>query len=252
MENIITVNNENGQLLVGARELHSFVESKERFSKWWDRMLTYGFEKGMDYTPYQKVHPQNKQEINDFALKLNMAKEIAMIQRNEKGKQARLYFINCENKLKQQPIIHSYMIEDPIERAEKWIEEQKEKKRIEIEKLMLEQQVKEYQPKVTYYDEILNSPDALTITQIAKDYGKSGKAMNDILKKLKVQYKQSNQWLLYSKHQDKGYTKSETVKFDKRDGSQGTSMNTKWTQKGRLFIYDLLKQNDILPVMEKD
>jgi phage regulator Rha-like protein len=155
-------------------------------------------------------------------------------------------FEEMENNLKQ-VVIHSYMIDDPIARAEKWIEEQKEKKRIETEKLMLEQQVKEYEPKVTYYDEILKSKTSMTITQIAKDYGMSGKAMNQLLKNEKVQYKQSSQWLLYSNHQDKGYTKSDTH-LDKLGNAH---MNTKWTQKGRLFIYDLLKRKDVLPVMEQ-
>ncbi len=85
--------------VVSARELHSFFESKERFSKWFDRMLSYGFEKGRDYTPYQKVHPQNKQTVTDYHLALHCAKEISMLQRSDLGKQARQYFIKCEEAL---------------------------------------------------------------------------------------------------------------------------------------------------------
>lgn len=91
---------ENDTAAVSARELHRYVESSERFSKWIDRMFEYGFAHGTDYTPYQKVHPLNKQSFQDFALTLDTAKEIAMIQRNEKGRQARLYFIECEKKLR--------------------------------------------------------------------------------------------------------------------------------------------------------
>lgn len=133
----------------------------------------------------------------------------------------------------QRQTIHSYMIEDPIQRAEKWIAEQKER-------LMLEQQVSEYQPKVTYYDKILQSTDCLTVTQIAKDYGLTAQGLNKILHNEGVQYKLSGQWLLYKDHANKGYTKSETTYFDKKDGSTGTSLLTKWTQKGRLFVHDIL------------
>ena len=78
-----------------------FVESSERFSKWIDRMLEYGFTNGVDYTPYQKVHPLNKQSFGDYALTLDTAKEVAMIQRNEKGRQARRFFIECEKALRE-------------------------------------------------------------------------------------------------------------------------------------------------------
>jgi Rha family phage regulatory protein len=146
----------------------------------------------------------------------------------------------------------SYLIEDPIKRAEKWIEEQKQKQQLEVKTLMLEQQVAESQPKVTYYDEILKSKGLVTITQIAKDYGMSGKALNDLLHREGIQYKQSEQWLLYSKHQDKGYTKSETQNYRKSNGEMGTKLHTKWTQKGRLFIHQVLGKRGILPIMDRE
>ncbi|NMH68579.1 Rha family transcriptional regulator [Bacillus sp. RO3] len=139
----------------------------------------------------------------------------------------------------------SYMIEDPIKRAQKWIEEQTEKK-------MLEQQVAESKPKVTYYDEILKSTGVVTITQIAKDYGMSGQKLNDLLHDNGVQYKQSGQWLLYHKYQDRGYTKSETQSYRRSSGETGTKLHTKWTQKGRLFIYNLLSKLDIEPLMDRE
>lgn len=96
----ITIN-ENGQQLTSGRELHEFLEAKERYSKWFDRMTGYGFVEGVDYTPYQKVHPLNDQKITDHVLTIDMAKEISMLQRSEKGKQARLYFIEVEKQHKQ-------------------------------------------------------------------------------------------------------------------------------------------------------
>ncbi|WP_034757731.1 phage regulatory protein/antirepressor Ant [Rossellomorea vietnamensis] len=148
--------------------------------------------------------------------------------------------------------MHSYMIEDPIRRAERWIEEQKQKMALETKNLMLEQQVAESKPKVTYYDEILKSTGVVTITQIAKDYGMSGQALNDLLHENGVQYKQSGQWLLYHKYQDRGYTKSETQSYRRSNGETGTKLHTKWTQKGRLFIYNLLSKLDIEPLMDRE
>ena len=117
---------------------------------------------------------------------------------------------------------------------------------------LLTQQVAESRPKADYYDKIMQSTSLVTITQIAKDYGWSAKQMNDKLHELGVQYKIGGQWVLYSKYQDKGYTFSHTVDITKKDGSTDVKMNTKWTQKGRLFIYNLLKENDILPTIERE
>ena len=118
--------------------------------------------------------------------------------------------------------------------------------------VLLTQQVSESRPKADYYDKIMQSKSLVTITQIAKDYGWSAKQMNDKLHSLDVQYKIGGQWVLYSKYQDKGYTFSTTVDITKKDGSSDVRMNTKWTQKGRVFIYSLLKENDILPTIERE
>lgn len=158
-------------------------------------------------------------------------------------------FNEMEKQLKQP--IASYMIEDPVKRAEQWIAEQKEKKELELENNMNKQKVAEYEPKASYLDTILNNKSLVTVGQIAKDYGMSAQSLNKLLHDLKVQYKQSGQWLLYSNIQDKGYTHSSTTEIEHKDGSTSVRMNTKWTQKGRLYIYELLKENDILPIIEK-
>lgn len=141
----------------------------------------------------------------------------------------------------------SYTIEDPIKRAEQWIREQKEKQQLETRNLMLEQEVAESRSKVTYYDEILSSMDAVNITQIAKDYGLSGLRLNKILNDEGVQYKQNNQWLLYSKYHARGYTKSQTH----IDYSGKARMHTRWTQKGRLFIHGILTSKGIEALMDR-
>ena len=113
-----------------------------------------------------------------------------------------------------------------------------------------EQRVNELTPKASYYDLVLSNKSLVTITQIAKDYGMSGQAMNHKLHDLGVIYKQGNTWLLYSKYQRTGWTHSETIMVDKADGTQKAVMHTKWTQKGRLGLYELLKRHGILPLIE--
>lgn len=114
------------------------------------------------------------------------------------------------------------------------------------------QLIGELKPKADYTDRILNSKSLVSITQIAKDYGLSGKAMNGKLHELGIIYKLGSQWLLYSRYQAKGYTHSETVDITHSDGRADVVMNTKWTQKGRLFLYQHLKKHGILPVIEQD
>lgn len=104
MKDLINVNYDNNRITVLARDLHEFLEIATDFRHWFPRMCEYGFEESIDYTPVIFDHPQNGQPTKDYQLTIEMAKEIAMIQRNEKGKQARQYFIECENQLKQTAI----------------------------------------------------------------------------------------------------------------------------------------------------
>ena len=131
-------------------------------------------------------------------------------------------------------------------------EERKARKILEGENARQRQLIGELKPKADYLDRILSNKGLVTITQIAKDYGMSGKAMNAALQRLGIQYKQSGQWLLYAKYQDKGYTHSRTVNIVHSDGTPDVRMNTDWTQKGRLFLYDFLKARGILPVIEQE
>lgn len=156
----------------------------------------------------------------------------------------------------------AYMTEDTIKKAlqepdfiiklaTELKEEKEARKTAELEVAQKSQIINELKPKADYTDRILQSSSLVTITQIAKDYGMSGKKMNSLLHELKVIYKMGSQWLLYSKYQAKGYTHSETVNIEHSDGRPDVAMNTKWTQKGRLFLYELLKKHDVLPVIEQ-
>lgn len=154
--------------------------------------------------------------------------------------------------VREQAAMDSYMIADPVKRAERWIEEQREKQQLETTVAVQEQQIAELQPKASYYDVVLNCKDLLSIASIAKDYGKSGVWLNRYLHQNGVQYKQGQNWLLYQKYAEKGYTSTKTQTFPGADGQQHTKVHTYWTQKGRLFIYDLLKANGLLPLIEQD
>lgn len=117
-------------------------------------------------------------------------------------------------------------------------------------RLVAEQRVNELTPKASYYDLVLQNKTLVTITQIAKDYGMSGQELNRKLHELGVIYRQGKTWLLYSKYQRTGWTQSETFMAPKADGTKKAVMHTKWTQKGRLGLYELLKQNGFLPLIE--
>lgn len=155
----------------------------------------------------------------------------------------------------------AYMTKDTLERAitepdfliqlATRLKEEKAK-RLEAEQQCEAQKqiIGEMEKKVSYLDLILSSTSTMTITQIAQDYGMSGQRMNKLLHELRIQYKVGEQWILYAEYKDKCYVSSETIHFMTNEGVPCTTLNTKWTQKGRLFLYDILKKEGILPKME--
>ena len=259
LENVFTSKEE---LKVSGRRLHMFLEVKERYTQWFERMVDYGFATGTDFIPFSEKTESGGASgykvIQDHILTIDMAKEIAMLQRTEKGKEARRYFIECEKRLRAIDT-PSYLIEDEIERAKKWIEEQKIRRRLEKSKKQLEGEVltltntiNELEPKASYLDKILATKDSVTASQIATDYDMSAVALNRKLCELGVQRKVNGQWLLYSKHLGKGYTKTVGFYLEGKNGKSDKLVNnTQWTQKGRMFLYELLKANGILPAMDR-
>lgn len=239
---IPTQQNSEGNILVGGRDLYEYLEVKEKYTEWINRMIDYGFLENVDYKIInEKVQSEKRartyNQINHH-IKIPMAKEISMLQRNEKGKQARLYFLELEEKWNSPEMV--------MKRAMDYLNERVAK--LQVSNLVLEQQVQELQPKASYYDLVLQNKSLLSVSKIAKDFGMSAIKLNRMLHELRVQYKQGDIWLLYAKYQDKGYTQTHTHVID----ADKSRVMTKWTQKGRLFIYELLKQEGILPLIERD
>lgn len=139
-----------------------------------------------------------------------------------------------------------------IQVASELKKEREQRKQLEVVNTALTQQIGELKPKADYTDMVLQNKSLMSVTAIAKDYGMSGVALNKKLNELGIQYKQSGQWFLYAKHQAKGYTSSSTTTIEHKDGTTEVKLHTKWTQKGRLFIYEELKKKGILPLIEQD
>ena len=179
--------------------------------------------------------------IDDAQLTIDMANEICMLQRNDRGKQARQYFLQLEKDWNSPEKVMARALQIANQKLQV----------LETENAQQKQLIAEYSPKVSYYDVVLQTKDALSASEIAKDYGKSAKWLNNLLHDKGVQYKQSGIWLLYQKYAEQGYTRSKTHTYSGDDGQQHSRLHTYWTQKGRLFIYDLLKKDGVIPLMEQ-
>lgn len=248
MNELIKINYTSNRPTVSARDLHEFLEVGADYRHWFPRMCEYGFVKGQDFNPviFDRVQDEGgrmvSRTVEDAQLTIEMAKEICMLQRNEKGKIARQYFIQLEKDWNSPERVMARALQI----AEQTLSE------LKTENAQQKQLLAEYSPKASYYDVVLQTKDALSTSQIAKDYGKSAKWLNAMLHDLGVQYNQGGVWLLYQKYAELGYTRSKTHTYSGNDGEQHSRLHTYWTQKGRLFIYELLKSKDILPLIEAE
>ena len=172
MEELVKINeNEKGDILINGRELHQFLEVKTKYIDWINRMLEYGFEENIDFIELNELSQKKEgsriveRTVKTHMLKISMAKEIAMLQRNEKGKQIRLYFIEIENRYND-PM---YQLAKSLKYANNLIES----KNREIKNLMIENQQKQeiikiQQPKVEYYDKVTDNKKAIGMGEVAK------------------------------------------------------------------------------------
>ena len=146
---------------------------------------------------------------------------------------------------------------NPAEAARAWAHEYEQKQlearradAAEQQVYALSQEIESMQPKVSYYDMILNNHSTVLTTQIALDYGLSAKTLNKKLYEMRIQHKVGDQWILYAPYLPMGYMHSKPVEITHNDGTKSIKYNSEWTQKGRLFLYEELKKHNILPLIE--
>ena len=244
MKELINVQVKNDRQLVSARDLYKGLELKGRFSRWFKNNSEF-FAENKDFyecTSSTDMPNGGVKPLKDYLLTLDMAKQLAMIARTETSKLYREYFLDLERKWNspQEVVKRGYAIL------------QSENTQLKIENKNLSIQLEESNKKANYLDLILGDPTPILITQIANDYGYSAVSFNRLLKKLRIQRRVNGQWILYRTYMGKGYTTTKNADYTDRHGNLKTKIYTVWTQKGRRFIYDILKKNDILPLIERD
>lgn len=242
---LIPINvSKNDEQYVSGRALHMFLEIETPYPKWFSRMCEYGFTENLDFKADKNVRVQLEgsrnvsREVIDHNLTIEMAKQLCMLARNDKGREAREYFIAVEKDWNSPEKVMSRALKI----ANNVINEQK------VLIAQQEQQIAEFQPIRDYVDEILSSTSTLTTTQVAADYDLTAQRLNNILRDEKIQRKVGDQWILYKSEMGKGYTKSETFTFTRNDGRLDSKIQTKWTQKGRLRIHEILTARGIQAV----
>ena len=234
----------NDRQLVSARDLHKGLGLKGRFSRWF-KTNSELFTENEDFykcTSSTVVNNGAVRELDDYLLTIEMAKQLAMMARTEKSKLYREYFLDLERKWNSPEMVMHRALEFSNARIEQ----------LKLENKNLNIQLEESNKKASYLDLILGDPTPILITQIANDYGYSAVAFNRLLKKLKVQRRVNGQWILYRAFMGKDYTSTKSKTYEDHHGKLRTKIYTVWTQKGRRFIYDILKKNGILPLIERE
>ncbi len=244
MEQLIKVSVQNDQQLVLARDLYKGLDLKGRFSRWVDNNFNL-FEENKDFykcTSSTVVGNGAKRELQDYAITIDMAKELCMMSHTEKGRQYRQYLIEVEKKWNNP--------QNVIKRAMDILHS--ENLQLKLENKSLTRQLEESNKKASYLDVILGTTDAMLTTQIAMDYGYSAREFNKLLHRMQVQHKVNGQWILYKAYMGKKYTTTKMYSYTDKHGKDHAKPLTAWTQKGRRLIYDVLKENEILPLIERE
>ena len=238
---LIPINDNNGKKAVSARDLYNFLGCTERFQSWFERQLQYGFTENVDYVGCKVFNALANQELQDYAMTISMAKEVSMIQRNEKGKEARTYFIACEQKL-QELASPSYMIDDPIKRAEKWIEEEKQRQKLAIDNQKKAEKIEQDKPKVIFADAVSTSQRSCLIAELAKILKQNGVDMgqNRLFNWLRKHGYLCSRGQYYNqptqRAQELGLFEIKQTTINKPDGSILVSTTTKVTGKGQIYF----------------
>ncbi|MGN8884630.1 phage antirepressor KilAC domain-containing protein [Ligilactobacillus salivarius] len=232
MEELIKVTTKGDTQVVSARELHEKLGLTTRFSKWVDQNFK-DFIESVDFTSVTTVTVVNngaKRELQDYAITISMAKELCMMSHTELGKEYRKYFLELERKWN-----------DPKEVVKRgYTILQNENKQLKIENGILK-------PKADKYDRYLSNKGLITITEIAKEYGMSGKGLNKFLHEKGVIYKKGDKWFVYQRYANDGLVGYEIFMPEDRE----IRRTLKWTTKGEQFIRNILEDEGIKPVLER-
>lgn len=192
------------------------------------------------------IHEQNKQEFPMYYMNRDGFSLLVMGFTGKEALEWKMKYIQAFNEMEQKLNNPEFLVQRTMEYLKSRCDA------LLLENKIQSQQINELKPKASYYDVVLNCKDLLSISVIAKDYGWSAIRLNEYLHKKGVQFKQGKTWLLYQKYAVKGYTSTKTHEYLGNDGANHTNVHTYWTQKGRLFIYDLLKNDGIVPLIERD
>ncbi|MCZ3665150.1 phage antirepressor KilAC domain-containing protein [Lactobacillus gasseri] len=241
---LIKVTVKNDQQLVSARDLYKGLGIKRRFSAWWEQNSN-DFKENSDFQRVLISTPRENRgsiELQDYALTIDMAKQLCLLSRTKNGKEYREYLIEIEKKWNDPQSV--------VQRAMDILHS--ENLQLKLENKSLSRQLEESNKKASYLDVILGTTDAMVTTQIAMDYGYSAVKFNKLLHQLGIQHKVNGQWILYKAYMGKKYTTTKLHTYTDKHGKDHAKPLTAWTQKGRRLIYDILKENEVLPLIERE
>jgi anti-repressor protein len=239
MQQLIKITEQKGQKIVSARELYKFLGATERFSNWIERQFQYGFEENIDYVGCKEFNTLANQELEDYALTLDTAKEISMLQKSEKGKQARQYFIQCEKELNKPQLPQNY-----IGALEALLVSEKEKE-------VLQKQINRQSAKIEFIDRVLDTEEKIDIGQCAKilelPFGR-----NTLFKQLREQgifFKSKNE--PKQMYVEKGYFQLKEKWIDRNENESFMVLKVLVTQRGLGFLSTLFKSEQQLKITAK-